>query len=96
MTQQNLLEKVAMAGDRGIMELPSKRYNLLTQLGAARFLGVSGTTFKAWDAGGQVPDAITVGVRRFWVRAELIDWLDAGAPTREQWAAMRKMDKARR
>jgi predicted DNA-binding transcriptional regulator AlpA len=57
---------------------------------AARFVGVSRSSFYQLDERGLVPAAVLVGdTKRVWPRSELRAWLLAGAPSRLHWRAMR-------
>jgi hypothetical protein len=91
------IEKLAPGFDRGIMEMPNKKFNLLTLSGLGRFLGVNRHTIMKWDALGLIPDAKGIMCSwRYWLRDEIILWLDAGMPTREKWEMARKLEKMRR
>ncbi|MGC8541351.1 MAG: helix-turn-helix transcriptional regulator [Phycisphaerae bacterium] len=57
---------------------------------AARLCGVSPAHWAAMLAGGRVPPGVRLGRRRLWPVAELRDWLAAGAPSADRWAAMQK------
>jgi predicted DNA-binding transcriptional regulator AlpA len=50
-------------------------------------------TVRTWDAAGKIPAPIRIGGRVVWRVAEIRAWLDAGAPDRETWAAMRAARK---
>lgn len=55
--------------------------------GAARLLGVSESHWRVLRAGGQCPPGFRLGRRRLWAVAELRDWIAAGAPSADRWAA---------
>ena len=46
-------------------------------------------TLRTWDAAGRLPAPLRIGGRVVWRLDEVRAWLDAGAPDRETWAAMR-------
>ena len=50
-------------------------------------------TIRTWDAGGKIPAPIRVGGRVVWRLDEIRDWLNAGAPDRTTWAAIRSARK---
>jgi predicted DNA-binding transcriptional regulator AlpA len=47
-------------------------------------------TIRAWDASGKLPAPLRIGGRVVWRVSEIRAWLDAGAPDRETWAALRR------
>src|SRR5262245_57106575 len=51
-------------------------------------LGIGLRTVRAWDAAGRLPAPVRIGGRVLWRLDELRDWLAAGGPDRETWAAM--------
>jgi predicted DNA-binding transcriptional regulator AlpA len=55
----------------------------------AKLLCAGVRTVRTWDAAGKLPAPIRIGGRVVWRVAEIKDWLDAGAPNRETWAALR-------
>jgi prophage regulatory protein len=59
----------------------------------ARLLDVGLRTIRAWDASGKLPEPVRIGGRVVWRLDELRAWLDAGAPDREAWAALRAVRK---
>jgi predicted DNA-binding transcriptional regulator AlpA len=46
-------------------------------------------TVRTWDAAGKLPAPVRIGGRVAWRVDEIRAWLDAGAPDRETWAAVR-------
>ena len=57
---------------------------------AAKFIGVSRSTFYDLDNRGLVPAGVEVGNIKVWSKSELSSWLRAGAPTRQTWMAIRE------
>lgn len=58
---------------------------LLRPRDAYRVLGISKQTFYQLDAAELIPAPITLGQSRWWRRAELAAWLEAGCPPRWDW-----------
>ncbi len=58
--------------------------------GAARLLGVSESHWRVMLAGGRVPPGFRLGRRRLWSVDELRNWIAAGAPSADRWAARKK------
>jgi predicted DNA-binding transcriptional regulator AlpA len=52
-------------------------------------LSVGVRTIRSLDAAGKLPAAVRLGSRKVWVLDEIRAWLDAGAPDRKTWAAIR-------
>jgi len=48
---------------------------------------------RTWDAAGKLPAPIRIGGRVVWRLDEIRDWLNAGAPDRETWTAIRAVRK---
>lgn len=61
---------------------------LLRAADAARLCGVATVTFRRWDSAGRIPQGLKIGGARVWRRTELVDWIQAGSPKREQWQAI--------
>jgi excisionase family DNA binding protein len=63
----------------------------LTAKDAAELLGISRSQFFKLHAAGRIgPLPVYLGSRApRWVRSELEAWLQAGAPNRQKWQAMR-------
>jgi len=58
---------------------------------AAALLGIGVSTFYAMDRSGELgPQGIRLRRRRLWRRDELAEWVRAGCPHRERWAATSK------
>lgn len=66
---------------------------MLTRRQFAALLCISLRTFAAMDAAGKLPKPVLIGSgslrpRKRWLRAEVDEWLKAGAPNRARWDAM--------
>jgi prophage regulatory protein len=59
----------------------------------AVLLDVGLRTVRTWDAAGKLPAPVRIGGRVVWRLDEVRAWLDAGAPDRETWAAIRATRK---
>lgn len=59
---------------------------LLRRPNAADYCGMPQSTFDRADACGLVPQAIRIGGVKAWSRKELIAWIDAKCPPRNEWA----------
>lgn len=59
----------------------------------AKLLCAGIRTVRTWDAAGKLPAPIRIGGRVVWRVSEIRAWLEAGAPDRETWAAMRAARK---
>ena len=62
---------------------------LLTAKELARLLGVAPCTVWTWHAAGRIPLPVKIGGVTRWRRSEIEQWIEAGAPGREKWQAMR-------
>jgi excisionase family DNA binding protein len=62
----------------------------------AELLGISDRHMWKLHAAAQLPAPVRLGRSVRWRRAELLDWLAAGAPSREVWDAMTGGDNARK
>jgi predicted DNA-binding transcriptional regulator AlpA len=58
---------------------------------AARLCGVSRSLWYSLDSAARVPEGVRLAGRRVWPLDELRDWLRAGCPSRDRWAAIRGM-----
>ncbi|MDD3586351.1 MAG: helix-turn-helix domain-containing protein [Thermoguttaceae bacterium] len=58
---------------------------LLSTPHAAELIGCSKQALRNWHLFGRVPVPTMIGNRLYWKRAELIQWIDAGCPNREEW-----------
>ncbi|VTT98148.1 Marine sediment metagenome DNA, contig: S01H1_L03384 OS=marine sediment metagenome GN=S01H1_10196 PE=4 SV=1: Phage_AlpA [Gemmataceae bacterium] len=50
-------------------------------------------TVRAWDVAGKLPKPLRIGGRVVWRVDEIRAWIDAGAPDRETWEALRAARK---
>lgn len=55
----------------------------------AKLLNCSLRTIRNRDARGLLPTPLRIGGSLVWRRAEVDAWLEAGAPIRERWNAIR-------
>lgn len=58
---------------------------LLTARDVARELSISVRSVFRMAASQQLPAEVRVGQRRRWRRAEMMAWIDAGLPPRDEW-----------
>jgi excisionase family DNA binding protein len=63
---------------------------LLTDREAAALCGLGRSTWRRLQSAGKIPPPLHLGRSCRWRRAELLDWLDAGAPDRAEWEALKK------
>jgi prophage regulatory protein len=61
--------------------------------GLAKLLGLGVRTIRTHDAAGKLPQPVKLGGRVVWRLDEIRAWLDAGAPDRATWAALRAARK---
>ena len=59
----------------------------------AGLLGQSLRTIRTWDASGKLPQPLRIGGRVVWRLEEINAWLEAGAPLRTEWNAIRKQQR---
>ena len=59
----------------------------------AAMLNKSIRTVRVWDARGLIPTPLRIGGSVVWRVDEIRDWLDAGAPDRVRWSAIRASRK---
>jgi len=57
----------------------------------AAMLCIGLRTVRTLDAAGKLPAPVRIGGRVVWRVDEIRDWLDAGAPDRATWAAIRRV-----
>jgi predicted DNA-binding transcriptional regulator AlpA len=63
---------------------------LLTANQVAAMFGKSVRAWRAWDAEGVVPRPIRISRSTYWRHDEILAWIDAGCPRRQQWEARRQ------
>ena len=59
-------------------------------LAAAESAALCGVSIRHWwslNARKLTPASVQLGRSRRWLRSELLDWLQAGCPTRDRWEA---------
>lgn len=61
--------------------------------GLSKLLGLGVRTIRTHDAAGKLPQPVKLGGRVVWRLDEVRAWLDAGAPDRATWAALRAARK---
>jgi excisionase family DNA binding protein len=67
--------------DSGCLAIPAEQ--------VAKLLGVSKRHVAALNASGRLPRPVRLGRSVRWRADELRDWLEAGAPSRDRWEALR-------
>ncbi len=55
----------------------------------AQMLQSSLRAIRAWDSSGKLPTPVRMGGKVVWRLDEIRAWLDAGAPDRKTWEALR-------
>ncbi len=60
----------------------------------AAMLSTSVRTIRTWDAAGKLPAPVKVGGRTLWYLPEVRAWLQAGAPDRPAWDAIKSARKS--
>lgn len=68
----------------------SEKYQLLTVRHLAELLEVSVRHIWRLNAMGKLPGPVKLGKAVRWRATEIETWLDAGAPDRKMWSAMRE------
>ena len=64
---------------------------------AAQLCGVSLRTWRRFESEGLIPAPVMVGGRiKRYRRTEMLAWVEAGCPSREQWANIRQVEQRRR
>lgn len=53
-------------------------------------LGIKVITWRRQNKLGKTPAPLIIGKGQFWRSQELLDWVEAGAPNRKTWEAIRK------
>jgi excisionase family DNA binding protein len=74
---------------------PTPEPLLLRDTEAAALLGIGRSTLRRLLCAGKVPPPIHLGRSCRWRRAELLAWLEAGAPDARMWAAIREQQARR-
>ena len=59
----------------------------------ADLLGISKRHVATLKSSGRLPSPLKFGRRCVWVLSEIEAWLDAGAPARDQWEALKQKEK---
>lgn len=57
---------------------------------AAAICGMSRAAWYKHLSAGKIPRPVKIGSLTRWRRQELMDWIDAGCPTREKWELLLK------
>lgn len=73
--------------------VPPWRRGLLSKRAAARFLSMSAAKLDRLNAAGFCPRPIKLGGQVLYRRAELLAWVAAGCPAREEWEALQRAKK---
>ena len=58
---------------------------LLTSRDSSILCGCSRRTWNAWNLMGYTPQPVIIGKSQFWRYHELVKWVEAGCPQREEW-----------
>ncbi len=73
-----------------------KQFNALEQLSlglsakkAAALLGISQRHLWSLNSRGRLPAPVRLGRSVRWNRAELVEWLEAGCPSRHHWEQLK-------
>lgn len=69
---------------------------LVDATGAARMCGIGRTLWLQKRQSGRVPAPIKIGRRTLWSRAELVAWIEAGAPPPAQWKQIKEINGRKR
>lgn len=59
----------------------------------AALLSAGVRTVRTWDSAGRLPAPVRIGGRVVWRTEEIRAWLEAGAPDRSTWEALRAARK---
>lgn len=57
--------------------------------GVSELLGISQRHLWKLHAGARIPEPIRLGRSVRWNRAELLAWMEAGAPARDEWESQK-------
>ena len=63
---------------------------LLSARQLATLLGVSTSTVWSWHSSGRIPVPLRIGGSTRWRRSEIERWIDASAPPRGRWQALKE------
>jgi len=63
---------------------------LLSVQDLARVLAISVRSVWRRDSAGQIPRPVRIGRSVRWLYEEIIDWVQAGCPSRVEWEAFRR------
>jgi predicted DNA-binding transcriptional regulator AlpA len=79
--------------------LKGRRLRLLFRLAVnaeelGELLGCGERSIRTWDAAGKLPKPFRLGTRTLWSVGEIRRWMDAGAPTRQEWEEMKRLQKS--
>jgi predicted DNA-binding transcriptional regulator AlpA len=58
---------------------------LLSSSESARLIGITLRTWYSWDVLGKIPKPVHIGRHLFWRRDELLAWIEADCPKRDDW-----------
>lgn len=67
-------------------ELLLEQSPLLTAPEVARLLRLSDRTIRRLDSAGRLPRGLRIGGSKRWRRDELLAWIAAGCPRRNEWS----------
>ncbi len=87
------MERAAEEDPRMIADaanLLTARPLLLRGVDAAALIGVSPRQFRRLDGAGAVPLALRIGVAKRWSLEDLVQWIAADCPSRDQFRALKK------
>jgi len=61
---------------------------------ASSFCRTSKPTWYRLAREGKIPDGLRIGSRLFWRKQDLVEWIQADCPPKEQWNKQRKGKKS--
>lgn len=67
---------------------PPSEALLIPDRECARLSGCGRTHWLSLYAAGKTPPSIKLGRKRLWRRKEIVDWIEAGCPDGQVWAAL--------
>jgi len=76
------------------MEQPKKQATLLTAAELGKQLNLSRRQIFRLSSMGKIPTPLKIGGAIRWRAAEIANWLEAGAPDRQTWEALRQTGRA--